>query len=50
MAGLLLARRLPALSPERDEALLSEAGVADVALFYAGFIFHGWAATASAYF
>ena len=34
------------LTPERDEALLREAGFADVSLFYAGLAFRGWAATA----
>ena len=38
--------RLPALSPEDDEALLREAGFEDVALFYAGFTFRGWIAYA----
>lgn len=36
--------RLPLLSPEQDEALLRDAGFADVALFYAGFTFRGWVA------
>ena len=35
---------LPVLSPEQDEALLRDAGFADVALFYAGFTFRGWVA------
>lgn len=39
-----MGERLPALSPEQDEALLREAGFADVALFYAGFTFKGWVA------
>lgn len=34
--------RLPALSPEEDEAILREAGFSDVQLFYAGFTFKGW--------
>lgn len=34
------------LSPERDEALLGEAGFSDVALFYAGFTWRGWVAYA----
>ena len=58
MAGLLLAERaiaaiaerLRVLSPERDEALLSEASVADVTLFHAGFTFYGWVAAAQAHF
>jgi tRNA (cmo5U34)-methyltransferase len=36
--------RLPVLSPEQDEALLRQAGFADVALFYMGFTFRGWVA------
>lgn len=34
--------RLPALSPEEDEALFAEAGFGEVQLFYAGFTFKGW--------
>lgn len=34
--------RLPALTPEEDEALLRAAGFTDVGLFYAGFTFRGW--------
>lgn len=41
-SALMMAERLPLLSPEEDEALLREAGFADVALFYAGFSFRGW--------
>ncbi len=41
-----IAKHLPILSPDQDEALLSEAGFEDVALFYAGFTFRGWVATA----
>ena len=37
-----ISERLPVLSPEQDEALLRDAGFADVALFYAGFTFRGW--------
>lgn len=37
---------LPILAPEQDEALLREAGFADVSLFYAGFTFRGWVAYA----
>lgn len=37
-----IGERLPVLSPEQDEALLRDAGFADVALFYAGFTFRGW--------
>lgn len=39
-----IGERLPLLSPEQDEALLREAGFANVALFYAGFTFRGWVA------
>jgi tRNA (cmo5U34)-methyltransferase len=41
-----MAARLPILSADEDEALLREAGFSDVALFYAGFSFRGWVATA----
>lgn len=41
-----MAERLPILSVPEDEALLQEAGFVDVALFYAGFTFRGWTATA----
>nr|WP_244635983.1 class I SAM-dependent methyltransferase [Chthonobacter albigriseus] len=34
--------RLPALAPEEDEALLREAGLADIELFYAALTFKGW--------
>lgn len=36
--------QLPVLSPEDDEALLREAGFANVGLFYAAFSFRGWVA------
>jgi tRNA (cmo5U34)-methyltransferase len=39
-----IGERLPVLSPEQDDALLRDAGFADVALFYAGFTFRGWVA------
>ena len=38
--------RLPVLSPEDDEALMREAGFADVSLFYAALTFRGWVAYA----
>ncbi len=38
--------QLTVLTPEQDEALLREAGFADVALFYAGLAFRGWVAYA----
>jgi len=34
--------RLPALSPEEDEALLRAAGFVDLQMFYAAFTFKGW--------
>ncbi len=37
---------LPVLAPEREEALLQEAGFSGVALFYAAFTFRGWVAYA----
>lgn len=40
-----ISERLPVLSPEQDEALLRDAGFAEIALFYAGFTFRGWVAT-----
>lgn len=41
-----VATRLTILTPEQDEALLREAGFSDVSLFYAGFTFRGWVASA----
>lgn len=38
----VMKERLPALSPDEDEALLCEAGFTDIQLFYAGFTFKGW--------
>jgi tRNA (cmo5U34)-methyltransferase len=38
--------RLAILAPEEEEAMLREAGFADVALFYAGLSFMGWVAYA----
>jgi tRNA (cmo5U34)-methyltransferase len=38
--------RLPVLSPADDEALMREAGFADVSLFYAALTFRGWVAYA----
>jgi tRNA (cmo5U34)-methyltransferase len=40
----VMAARLAVLAPPQDEALLQEAGFADVNLFYAGFTFRGWVA------
>ncbi|MAA98013.1 MAG: methyltransferase [Stappia sp.] len=44
--AVALGERLPLLSPEEDEALIAEAGFADVSLFYAAFTFRGWVARA----
>lgn len=41
-----IGERLPVLPPERDEALLRQAGFTDISLFYAAFTFRGWVATA----
>ncbi|MBL9141140.1 MAG: class I SAM-dependent methyltransferase [Phycisphaerae bacterium] len=38
--------KLPILAPEQDEALIREAGFADVKIFYAGLAFRGWVASA----
>lgn len=38
--------RLHIFSPEEDEAILREAGFTGISLFYAGFAFRGWVATA----
>ena len=38
--------RLSILAPEDEEAMLREAGFADVSLFYAGLSFRGWVAYA----
>ncbi|WP_336811011.1 class I SAM-dependent methyltransferase [Bosea sp. MMO-172] len=43
-AGVM--ERLPILSPEGDQQVLSEAGFKDISLFYAGFAFRGWVAYA----
>src|SRR5262249_20919548 len=45
-AAATMAAHLPILPTEEDEALLRDAGFSDVALFYAGFTFRGWVATA----
>jgi tRNA (cmo5U34)-methyltransferase len=42
-----MAERLPILPAAEDEALLRDAGFADVSLFYAAFSFRGWVASAS---
>jgi tRNA (cmo5U34)-methyltransferase len=41
-AGAVIARELPILTPEQDEAILREAGFSEVSLFYVGFTFRGW--------
>ncbi|MES2057144.1 MAG: methyltransferase domain-containing protein [Pseudomonadota bacterium] len=41
-----MAAHLPILSSDEDEALLRDAGFSDIELFYAGFTFRGWVATA----
>lgn len=45
-ASAAIGAQLPVLSPEQDEAILSEAGFSNVSLFYAGFAFRGWVAYA----
>lgn len=45
-AAQAIGERLPIVSPAADEALLREAGFADVSLFYAAFSFRGWVAYA----
>lgn len=45
-ARIAIGERLPILSPERDEALMREAGFSKVSLFYAAFSFWGWIAYA----
>ncbi|AGT09555.1 class I SAM-dependent methyltransferase [Paracoccus aminophilus] len=45
-AAKAIGERLPILSPREDEAALAEAGFTDISLFYAGFSFRGWIATA----
>ena len=42
-----MTNRLPILPVGEDEALLRDAGFAEVALFYAAFSFRGWVASAS---
>lgn len=41
-----VAAELAALTPDEDEAILREAGFGDVRMFYMGFAFRGWVATA----
>jgi len=42
-----ISTRLTILAPEDEEAMLREAGFADVSLFYAGLSFRGWVAYAT---
>lgn len=41
-----VAAELAVLTPQEDEAILREAGFGDVQMFYMGFAFRGWVATA----
>lgn len=41
-----IAKMLPALSPEQDEAALGDAGFTNISLFYMAFSFRGWVAYA----
>ena len=41
-----LERELTILTPAQDEAILREAGFTRIRLFYVGFAFRGWVATA----
>lgn len=41
-ARTAIEKDLPILTPEEDEAVLHDAGFADVGLFYQGFTFRGW--------
>lgn len=41
-----ISTRLNILPPEQEEAMLAEAGFADITLFYAGLSFRGWVAYA----
>jgi tRNA (cmo5U34)-methyltransferase len=45
-APVIFPERLAILTPEADQALLSQAGFINVSLFYAAFTFRGWVATA----
>jgi len=47
LARAKIAAELPILAPAQEEAILREAGVSDVSLFYAGFAFRGWVAYAA---
>lgn len=41
-----VAAELAVLTPQEDEAILLEAGFGDVQMFYMGFAFRGWVASA----
>ena len=45
-ASATIDSHLNILTPDQDEAILSEAGFSNVSLFYAGFAFRGWVAYA----
>jgi tRNA (cmo5U34)-methyltransferase len=45
-AAATIHEQLPILSPAEDEALVREAGFADVDVFYVGLAFRGWVAHA----
>jgi tRNA (cmo5U34)-methyltransferase len=47
-AAEAIARQLPILSPDQDEALMRKAGFTDINTFYVGLAFRGWVARASA--
>jgi tRNA (cmo5U34)-methyltransferase len=46
IAAATISGQLPILAPEQDEALIREAGFADVDVFYVGMTFRGWIAHA----
>jgi tRNA (cmo5U34)-methyltransferase len=41
-ARAAIGTQLTILTPEQDEAILREAGLSNVSLFYVGFTFRGW--------
>ncbi len=41
----MMSKQLPILSAAEEEALLTQAGFSEIALFYAAFSFRGWVAT-----
>lgn len=46
VSAAAMAKHLPIVSSDEDEMLLRDAGFSNVDLFYAGFSFRGWVATA----